>query len=100
MKSTALITTVAILSGAFCVAANAQGRPSTDEAPAAAITQVQSDPQVGSYARYLMLSGMTRDEAIIQAAPYDRPAPHPFVQRVAILHARPTATTTSTTTQQ
>ena len=99
MKSTALITAVAILSSAFCVAANAQGRPSTDEAPAAAITQVQSDPQVGSYARYLMLSGMTRDEAIIQAAPYDRPAPHPFVQRVAILHARPTATT-STTTQQ
>ena len=93
MKSAPLIAAVAILSAAFCVAADAQtGRPSTQEAPAAVTSVAQGDPQVGSYARYLMLNGLPRDEAILQAAPYDRPAPHPFVQRVAIGHARPTST--------
>ena len=100
MKSAPLIAAVAILSAAFCVSASAQtGRPSTQEAPAAATSVAQSDPQVGSYARYLMLNGLTRDEAILQAAPYDRPAPHPFVQRVAIGHSRPTASVPVTVQQ-
>jgi hypothetical protein len=93
MKSTALIAAVALVSAAFCVGANAQtGRPSTEEAPAAPVAVVQGDAQVGSYARYLMLSGMSRDEAIVQAAPFDRPAPRPFVQRFAFAHARATTT--------
>jgi hypothetical protein len=99
MKSTALITAIALASAAFCVGANAQtGRPSTEEAPAAHVAVVQGDAQVGSYARYLMLSGMPRDEAIVQAAPFDRPAPRPFVQRFA--RARTNASKTDTSTVQ
>lgn len=99
MKSTALITTVALVASAFSVAANAQtGRPSTEEAPAAAVSQVQDDAQVGSYARYLMLNGMTRDRAIVAAASYDHPAARP--SRVARARTTIAPATASTPVQQ
>ena len=61
---------------AVVVAGNAQaqtGRPS--EAPAACpeIVAVDGD-EVGSYARYLMLNGVTRDAAVKAARNIDHPA--------------------------
>jgi hypothetical protein len=45
---------------------------------------VVSDPELGSYARYLMLNGATRDEAIAAARNID----HPTVRVAATRHAR------------
>ncbi len=75
MKSTALVTAIALLATAFSIAANAQtGRPA--EAPSDRPSQVSiGDAQVGSYARYLMLNGTPRDVAIKAAANVDHPAP-------------------------
>jgi hypothetical protein len=79
MKSpTSLIAAIAILSAAFSVAAQAQtGRPSTVEVKAAADTPrvASADEELGSYARYLMLNGATREDAVAAARNIDHPAP-------------------------
>jgi hypothetical protein len=94
MKSTALITSIAILAAVFSVAANAQtGRPSVAEAPTSASSTriVSGDQDVGSYARYLMLNGTTRDEAIQAARNIDHPAPRKVAVRTDRPHAGATA---------
>jgi hypothetical protein len=78
MKSTALIAAIAVLAAAFSVAAQAQtGRPSTVEVKAAADAPriAAADEELGSYGRYLMLNGATRDDAVAQARNIDHPAP-------------------------
>jgi hypothetical protein len=79
MKSpTSLIATIAILSAAFSVAAQAQtGRPSTVEVKAAADAPrvASADEELGSYARYLMRNGATREDAVAAARNIDHPAP-------------------------
>ena len=82
MKSTSLIAAIAVLAAAFSVAAQAQtGRPATVEVKAAADTPrvVAADDELGSYARYLMLNGETRDEAIAAARNIDHPSPRKIV---------------------
>lgn len=77
MKSTALVTAIAVLAALSSVAAHAQtGRPATSEAPSADDTPhvVAADRELGSYARYLMLNGSTRDEALAAARNVDHPA--------------------------
>lgn len=77
-SSTSLIAAIAILSAAFSLAAQAQtGRPSTIEVKAAADTPrlAAADEELGSYGRYLMLNGATREEAITAARNIDHPAP-------------------------
>ena len=74
MKSTAFVTTVAIAAAIFSVAASAQtGRPSAIEVHAAADAPrtVAADEELGSYARYLMLNGATREEAVAAARNID-----------------------------
>ena len=74
MKSTAFVTAVAIAAAIFSVAASAQtGRPSPVEVKAAADTprDVVADQELGSYARYLMLNGATREEAVAAARNID-----------------------------
>ena len=76
MKSTAFVTAVAIVAAVFSVAASAQtGRPSSIEVKAAADTprNLAADDELGSYARYLMLNGATRDEAVVAARNVDHP---------------------------
>lgn len=78
MESTSLIAAIAVLAAAFSMAAQAQtGRPATVEVPAAADAPrvAVADEELGSYARYLMLNGATRDEAIAAARNVDHPAP-------------------------
>ena len=78
MKSTSLVTAIAVLAAAFSVAAQAQtGRPATVEVQAAADAPrvVAGDDELGSYGRYLMLNGATRDEAVVAARNVDHPAP-------------------------
>ncbi len=82
MKSTAF--TVALTLLAVAAAANAQtGRPSAAEvhAPTVAAQPVVVDGEPGSYARYLMLNGVTRDEAIVAAQHIDHPAARKVVAR-------------------
>ncbi len=82
MKSTSLIAAIAVLAAAFSVAAQAQtGRPATVEVQSAADTPrvVAADEELGSYARYLMLNGATRDEAVAAARNIDHPAPRKVV---------------------
>ncbi len=72
MKSTTLVS--AIAAALFSVAASAQtGRPATVEVQAAADTPrvVAADEELGSYARYLMLNGATREEAVAAARNVD-----------------------------
>ncbi len=78
MKSTSLIAAIAVFSAAFSVAAQAQtGRPSAVEVKAAADAPrlAAADDELGSYGRYLMLNGATRDEAVAAARNIDHPAP-------------------------
>ena len=80
MKTTAFAA-AALLAGLFTVAAHAQtGTPSAQEvgattaaAPSAPVNVAEDD--VGSYARYLMLNGKTREEAVKEAQTFDHPAP-------------------------
>jgi len=77
MKTTALVTLAGIAAAIFSIAAHAEsGRPSAQEVPAAADAPraVASDEELGSYARYLMLNGATREAAVIAARNIDRPA--------------------------
>jgi hypothetical protein len=75
MNATPFVAAAAIAAALFTVAANAQtGRPSADEiGPPAAPTSVvdTAAADVGSYARYEMLNGKTRDEAIADARGVD-----------------------------
>ena len=100
MKSTAFA--VALLAGVFTVAANAQtGTPSAQEVGGTTAT-TQSAPvdvsnsQVGSYARYLMLNGKTREEAVAEAQTFDHPAP---VRKFAWNYTRNRAAAGSTSQQ-
>jgi hypothetical protein len=77
MKTIALVT-IASLAAFFSIAASAQtGRPSVVEVPAAADapTPVAADygQTPGSYARYLMLNGATRQDALVAARNIDHP---------------------------
>ena len=77
-SSTSLIAAVTVLAAAFSVGAQAQtGRPSTVEVQAAADAPrvAAADQELGSYARYLMLNGATREDAIVAARNIDHPAP-------------------------
>lgn len=80
MKAALLVTTFALAAAAFTVSAQAQtGRPSVIEVPQAGAVApaVATDPALGSYGRYLMLNGATRDEAVTAARNVD----HPVVRR-------------------
>ena len=77
MKSTLLVTAIALAAAAFTVAAQAQtGRPSSVEVSTSSETPraVAADDEAGSYARYLMLNGATREEALASARNVDHPA--------------------------
>jgi len=77
MKSTRLITAIALAAAAFTVVAHAQtGRPSSVEVSTSGDTPrtVAADDEAGSYARYLMLNGATREEALASARNIDHPA--------------------------
>jgi hypothetical protein len=76
MKATLLVTAVALAASVFTVAAQAQtGRPSTVEVRSSDDTPhaVAADDELGSYGRYLMLNGVTRDEAVAVARNIDHP---------------------------
>ena len=76
MKSTPLFTVIALVAAAFAVSAQAQtGRPSVIEVQSSsdAPRAVAADEEAGSYARYLMLNGATRDEALAAARNVDHP---------------------------
>ena len=76
MKSTLLLTAMALAATAFAVSAEAQtGRPSAIEVQASsdAPHAVAADQEAGSYARYLMLNGATREEALVAARNVDHP---------------------------
>jgi hypothetical protein len=76
MKSTLLATGIALAAAVFTLAAQAQtGRPSPIEVPAAsdAPRAVAADQELGSYGRYLMLNGATREEALVAARNVDHP---------------------------
>lgn len=100
MKTTAFATAVALLAGVFTVAANAQtGTPSAQEvgSPAARTAPVNvADSDLGSYARYLMLNGKTREEAIKEAQNYD----HPAATRRFAWHRAPAQAAGTATSQQ
>ena len=77
MKSTRLVTVLALAAAVFTVAAHAQtGRPSRIEVSTSADTPsaIAADDEAGSYARYLMLNGATREEALASARNIDHPA--------------------------
>ena len=76
-SSTLLVTAAAVLSAVLSAAVQAQtGRPSTIEVKAAADAPRASsaDAELGSYGRYLMLNGATREDAIAASRNIDRPA--------------------------
>ena len=76
MKSTLLVTAIALAAAVFTVAAHADGRPSSVEVSTSsdAPRPVAADDEAGSYARYLMLNGSTREEALASARNIDHPA--------------------------
>ncbi len=76
MKSTLLVTTIALAAAAFTISAQAQtGRPSVIEVQTSSDTPrtVAADQELGSYGRYLMLNGATRDAALVTARSVDHP---------------------------
>jgi hypothetical protein len=87
--TTPFIVTAAIAAALFTGAANAQtGRPSAEEigqpaAPTNVIDTATSD--TGSYARYLMLNGKTREEAVAEAKTTDQQKHYPRF----VLHGKP-----------
>jgi len=89
---TALVAFAGIAAAIFSVAAHAQtGRPSAQEVPAAAVAPqvVDADAQVGSYARYLMLNGVPRADAVVAARNIDHPARHVRARALAANDATP-----------
>ena len=92
-SSTSLLAAIAVFSAAFSLGAQAQpGRPAAVEVKAAADTPrvVAADEELGSYARYLMLNGATREEAVVAARNIDHPAPRNVLASRS--HAGATAT--------
>lgn len=90
MKSTLLATSIALAAAVFTLAAQAQtGRPSPIEVPASsdAPRAVAADQELGSYGRYLMLNGATREEALVAARNVD----HPVVRRRVASQGRASA---------
>jgi hypothetical protein len=84
MKSTSFIAAFTLLAAVATGAANAQtGRPAADEVrtPDATSQPVAVDGQLGSYGRYLMLNGATRDDAIAAAQHIDHPAARKVLAR-------------------
>ena len=76
MKSTFLFSAIALAATVLTVSAQAQtGRPSAIEVQASSDTPhaVAADQELGSYARYLMLNGATRDAALAAARNVDHP---------------------------
>lgn len=74
MQKTVLVAAATIAAAFFSVAANAQtGRPSLVEVKTAADAprSIVADEALGSYARYLMLNGATREQAIEAARNID-----------------------------
>ena len=77
MKSTLPAAVIALAAAVFALSAQAQtGRPSPIEVQASSDTPhaVAADQELGSYARYLMLNGATRDAALVAARNIDHPA--------------------------
>jgi len=74
-STTRAVAGAALFAAIFSTAVQAQtGRPS--EAPSDRPVALDAkNEEVGSYARYLMLNGMPRDEAIKTAINIDNPAP-------------------------
>jgi hypothetical protein len=99
MNATPFIAAAAVAAALFSVAASAQtGRPSDEEigqpsAPASVVDTANGP--VGSYARYLMLNGKTRDEAVAEAKAYDQPKHYPRF----VFHGKPSKTTAPAATQ-
>jgi hypothetical protein len=92
MKTPLLVTLAGLAAAAFSIAAHAEsGRPSAQEVPAAADAPraVVRDDQLGSYARYLMLNGATRDAALVAARNIDRPAGTAAGRRLAANRSAP-----------
>jgi len=92
MKSTFLVASVAVAAALFSVGASAQtGRPSAVEVKAAADAPrtVDGDEALGSYARYLMLNGATREQAIAAARNIDHAPTRTLL--AGRTHARPDA---------
>jgi hypothetical protein len=101
MKTIAISTAIALLGAAFSVGASAQtGTPSAREVGRSTAIQTApvntSDAEVGSYARYLILNGASREDAVKAAQNVD----HSTVQtRFAWHRARAQAAGTQTTPQ-
>jgi hypothetical protein len=96
MKSTALVTATALVAALFSLSAHAQtGRPSSVEVRSAAGAPrvAANDQELGSYARYLMLNGATRDDAVAAARNIDHPAGRKLVASQDL--ARPAAPSTA-----
>jgi hypothetical protein len=102
MKTIAFSAAIALLGAAFTIAAHAQtGAPSAQEVGRqASVAQSApidaADAEVGSYARYLMLNGKTRDEAILEARNVD----HASATRTFAWHRAPKQAAGAATTQQ
>ena len=93
-SSTSLIAAIALVCAVFSVGAQAQtGRPSTVEVHAAADSPrvAAADEELGSYGRYLMLNGATRDDAVAAARNIDHPAARKVVASRSRAHADTTA---------
>jgi hypothetical protein len=76
-STTRAVTGAALFAAIFSTAVHAQtGRPSEAPSDRPVALGAKTD-EVGSYARYLMLNGMPRDEAIKTAINIDNPAPAP-----------------------
>jgi hypothetical protein len=93
MNATPFIAAAAIAAALFSVAASAQtGRPSDEEVGQSStpsnVVDTTNSP-VSSYARYQMLNGKTRDEAVAEAKAYDSPKHQPRF----VFHGKPVKTT-------
>ena len=76
MNTRLLVTAIALAATAFSVSSQAPtGRPSVIEAQAAADgpRTVAADQELGSYGRYLMLNGATRETALAASRNVDHP---------------------------
>jgi hypothetical protein len=78
MKNRTVARALALAAVLAATGAMAQtGRPAEAPAPRAGVIDTRQD-DAGAYAHYLMLNGVTRDEAIRAAQGIDHPAPRHF----------------------
>ncbi len=91
MKIIAISTAAALLGAASSLSAHAQtgmpseaktGAPTTCVVPEPPVDSGQ-DAEMGSYARYLMLNGKSRERAIAEARNVDHPATSDYASRRA-----------------